>query len=295
VTSVNGRGEHGPLIEASTLAGRLGEEHLRVLDATVHLRRAHAGGPYRVESGRAGYELGHIPGAAFADIAGALSDPAAPYPFTLPSPERFAAAAGALGIGEETHVIAYAQQSPMWATRLWWLLRYFGFERVSVLDGGLPAWVAAGLPLARGEETCAPARFDARPHPEMLATRAQVQSIVAGRDNACLVNALAPEAFRGEGPGAYSRPGRIPGSASLHWERTIDPETGRFRPAAELAERLGSLGAPGSDPVIAYCGGGISATVDLFALTLLGRDGARLYDGSLTEWSADPSLPLQTG
>ncbi len=287
--------ERDLLIDPSVLAGRLGEQQLRILDATVHLRRAHAGGPYRVESGRADYEQGHIPGAAFADLAGALSDPASPYPFTLPSPERFADAAGALGIGGTTHVVAYSQQSPMWATRLWWLLRYFGFERVSVLDGGLPAWTAAGLPLARGEETYPPADFLPHPHPEMLADRAQVQSIVSGEGQACLVNALPPEAFRGEGPGAYSRPGRIPGSVSFHWENTIDPQTGRFRPVAELARRLGELGATGAEPLIAYCGGGISATVDLFALALIGRDQARLYDGSLTEWSADTSLPMETG
>jgi thiosulfate/3-mercaptopyruvate sulfurtransferase len=292
---VTERGQHEPLIEPFALASALGEEHLRILDATVHLRRAHTGGPYRVESGRADYELGHVPGAAFADIAGALSDPSSPYPFALPSPARFASAAGELGIGEDTHVVAYSQQSPMWATRLWWLLRYFGFERVSVLDGGLPAWVAAGLPLAQGEETYPRAEFLAHPHPEMLAKRAEVESIVAGERKACLINALTPEAFRGEGPGANSRPGRIPGSINVHWENAIDPETGRFRAAAELARRLGSVGTPGAEPVIAYCGGGISATVDLFALALLGRDQARLYDGSLTEWSADASLPMETG
>jgi thiosulfate/3-mercaptopyruvate sulfurtransferase len=283
------------LIEPAVLAARLGEEQLRVLDATVHLRRAQAGAPYRVESGRADYELGHIPGAAFADIAGALSDPDSPYSFTVPPLERFAAAAGALGIAADSDVVVYSQHSPMWATRLWWLLRYFGFERVSVLDGGLPAWVAAGLALAQGDETYPPAELLARPRPEMLADRREVERIVAGEGRACLINALSPEAFRGEGPGAYARPGRIPGSVNAHWENVIDPETGRFRAPAELARRLGSLGSPGSEPVIAYCGGGISATVDLFALALIGRDGARLYDGSLTEWSADASLPLETG
>ncbi len=284
-----------PLIESSALAERLGDERLRILDATVHLRRAEAGRPYRVESGQADYLREHIPGAAFADIAGALSDPGSPYPFTLPSPARFAGAAGELGIAEDSHVIAYSQHSPMWATRLWWLLRYFGFQRVSVLDGGLPAWKAAGLALSAGDERYGPAEFHAEPHPEMLAGRAEVERVVAGGGPACLVNALLPEAFRGEGPGAYSRPGRIPGSVNVHWEQTIDPSTGRFRPRAELARRLGDLGAPGTEPLIAYCGGGISATVDLFALALIGRDGSRLYDGSLTEWSADPSLPLETG
>ncbi len=213
----------------------------------------------------------------------------------MPEPQRFAAAAGGIGIGPDSHVISYSQHAPMWATRLWWMLRHFGHQQVSVLDGGRRAWEAAGLPLAGGRESYPPERFIATQHPQMLADRAQVQAASAGEIPACLVNALSPEAFRGDRPGAYSRPGRIPGSVNLHWERLIDPASGRFLAPAELERRLGDVGAPGADPVIAYCGGGISATVDLFALALVGREDTRLYDGSLTEWTADPSLPVEVG
>ncbi|HST40668.1 MAG TPA: rhodanese-like domain-containing protein, partial [Conexibacter sp.] len=136
------------LIDAAALDAHRDEPGLLIFDATVLLQRPPEGGPYEVLSGRAGYDAGHVPGAAFADLAGALSDPDAPRSFTLPSAERFAAAAGALGIGPDSHVVVYAQEATMWATRLWWLLRYFGFDAVSVLDGGLPAWTAAGLPLS---------------------------------------------------------------------------------------------------------------------------------------------------
>ncbi len=284
-----------PLVDAETLATRLGDPALRILDATVYLRRKVEGGPYTAEAGWPAYEQAHVPGAAFADVPGELSDTRSPYPFALPSAGSFAAAAGRLGIGAGTHVVAYAQESPMWATRLWWLLRFFGFDDVSVLDGGLPAWLAAGLPTEPGNVRYPPARFAARPRPELLATLDDVRAVVGGDGRACLLNALSESAFRGEGPGAYSRPGRIPGSSSLPAAGLLDPVTNRFRSLPQLEAAVAAAGVRDGEPVIAYCGGGISATVDLFALWLTGRADARLYDGSLTEWSADPSLPLVTG
>ncbi|HET9081709.1 MAG TPA: sulfurtransferase [Trebonia sp.] len=283
-----------PLVSPEELRAALGDERVRVFDATVFLRRAVEGGPYTVESGRGTYAPAHIPGAAFADITGELSDPESPFAFTLPSARHFAAAIGRMGVGDGTHVVAYAQDAPMWATRLWWLLRYFGHDDVSVLDGGLAAWTVAGGPVESGERRYPPASFTARPRPELLASLADVRDItVSGA--ACLVNALTPEAFRGDGPGAYSRPGRIPGSVNVPWNGLVDPETNRFRPPAELTAALSGGGIRYDQPVVAYCGGGISATVDLFALSLTGRDDVRLYDGSLTEWSANPDLPLVTG
>lgn len=285
-----------PLVDVTTLASRLDDPSLRIFDATVFLRRPPGGGPYVVESGHDRYLEEHIPGAAFADHPGELSDPDSPFAFTLPSAERFSAAAGRLGIGPGLHVVAYAQDTPMWATRFWWLLRFFGFDAVSVLDGGLPAWKAEGLELTSSEAEYPPREFVARPRPERLATIADVEVVVAGgAESTCLINALGPEAFRGEGSSSYSRPGRIPGSVSAPWADLIDAGTGRFRPLAKLERQLEAVGAGGTEPVIAYCGGGISATVDLFALSLVGRDDARLYDGSLTEWTHDPSLPVEVG
>jgi thiosulfate/3-mercaptopyruvate sulfurtransferase len=177
----------------------------------------------------------------------------------------------------------------MWATRLWWLLRYFGFDSVSVLDGGLPSWVAAGLPLSADLAAFPKATFPARPRPELRATRGDVVGGAWG----CLVNALAPNVFRGEGPTSYSRPGRIPGSVNAPAAELLDSGTGRFLPPDALRARLAHvLETPG---VVAYCGGGISATIVIFALAMLGRDDISLYDGSLAEWSADPSLPLEVG
>jgi thiosulfate/3-mercaptopyruvate sulfurtransferase len=286
-----------PLIDADTLAAHLGHPSLRIFDATVHLRREAAGTPYVPESGRAGYEHRHLPGAAFADLIGDLAEPASPFPFALPDAARFAAAAGALGIGPGTHAVTYSQTAPMWATRLWWLLGYFGFDEVSVLDGGLEAWREKGYDVERGTASYSPVRFEAGPRPERLARRSDVEAVVAdgkaGRASVPqLINALRPDAFAGLTPGAYSRPGRIPGSISVPYADLLD-DSGRFRDTESIEGRFASAGVDGDAPVIAYCGGGISATVDVFALGLLGRP-ARLYDGSLTEWSADPSLPLET-
>jgi thiosulfate/3-mercaptopyruvate sulfurtransferase len=285
-----------PLIDVNALADALDDPALRLFDATVNLVRPPGGGPYTVQSGRAEYEREHIPGAGFADLAGALSDPDSPFTFTLPSAQRFAHEAGRLGIGDGTHVVVYAQDSPMWATRLWWQLRYFGFDAVSVLDGGLPAWKASGLPLSDAVAEYPVATFVARPRSQWVAQRDEIERIVeAGDAPACLVNALTPPVFRGEGPSSYSRPGRIPGSVNAPWTALIDPDTNRFRSAPQLRDALEAAGVLGERPVIAYCGGGISATVDLFALSLVGRDDARLYDGSLTEWTRDPALPLEVG
>jgi thiosulfate/3-mercaptopyruvate sulfurtransferase len=285
-----------PLIDTDALAAVLDDPTLRLFDATVNLVRPTGGGPYTVQSGRAAYEREHIPGAGFADIPGALSDPDSRLPFTLPSPERFAQEAGRIGIGDGTHVVVYAQDSPMWATRLWWQLRYFGFDAVSVLDGGLPAWKASGRVSSDTPTKYSAATFVARPRPEWVARRPEIESIVeAGGATACLVNALTPPVFRGEGQSSYSRPGRIPTSVNAPWTALIDPDTNRFRSEPELRHALEAAGAFGERPVIAYCGGGISATVDLFALSLLGRDDARLYDGSLTEWTRDPALPVEVG
>jgi len=282
------------LIDAPALRRELDDQHLRIIDATAFLRREVADGPYTVESGRRSYDEAHIPGAVFADIPGELSDPDSPFPFTLPTPERFARVMGELGVGPHTRVVAYTQESPMWASRLWWLLRYFGFDDVRVLDGGLPAWRRAGFALSSVSPAVEPASFVARPRPELLATKDDVIAVVGGQP-ACLVNALTARAFRGEGT-AYSRPGRSPGSLSAPAHDLVDPDTGCFRPREELAGELaGLLHIDPEIPVIAYCGGGISATVDVFVLSLLGRDDVRLYDGSLTEWSADPRLPLEVG
>ena len=273
------------LVGADELRAELGDPRLRVLDGTVLLDFPPGGGPPKVTSGRAGYDAGHVHGAAFADLVVDLSDPDSGLPFTVPSAERFAAAVGALGVGDDARVVVYDQGATTWATRLWWLLRYFGFDEVRVLDGGLPAWRAAGGELGTEPASYPPATFTPHPRPELLASTDDV--LEASADGAtCVVNALDDAMYRA---------GRIPGSSQLAASSLLDPETGRVRPVEELRSAIAEVVPEGGPAPIAYCGGGIAATLDVFALALAGREDARLYDGSMTGWTADPARPVETG
>lgn len=293
---------------------------LRVLDATTHLDRPPGGGPYQVRSGAEDFAAGHVPGAVHVHV-GALRDPASPLPFALPDPHDLATAVAGLGVDDAAHVVVYSANSPMWATRLWWLLRWAGHGRVSVLDGGLPGWRAAGLATATGPVTPRPGTFTAQVRTGLLAELGEVEQLVltgasctadapgapgasgvAGasggtgdhRAAPVVVNTLSPAVFRGEGVTSYSRPGRLPGSVNLPWTVLVDPGTHRWRSEGELSEVLDAVLPPGR-AVVAHCGGGVSATTLVFAAHLLARPPVRLYAGSLAEWSARPDLPLVTG
>lgn len=278
-----------PLVPAAWLAEHLADPDLRVLECTVHLRRRDEGG-FFLESGRADWETGHIPGSVFADLIVDLSEPAAPYPCTAPDGKRFAAAMEALGVGEGTRVVVYDRTNSAWATRVWWLLRTFGFDDAAVLDGGWRAWTADGLPVSAEVTDLPPAHFVAQPRP-LFASKDDVVAVL-GDGATCIVNALGPEQHRGDDVG-YARPGHIPGALNVPAAELVDPETNRYLPLPELAERFaGVLSKP---RVITYCGGGIAATSDAFALTLLGHQDVAVYDGSMSEWTADPALPLELG
>ena len=279
------------LVDAAWLHANLGDPNLRILEATVHLRRD---GDRMVRvSGRAEFDEGHIPGAQFADLIEALSDTTTSLPFMMPSPEQFAREVGRLGVGDGHRVICYDRAQGMWATRLWWMFRAFGHDQVAVLNGGYREWLAAGCPVETSVTTPGPATFSPRPRPEFVASKQDV--LAAINDGAvCTINALAPEVHRGEA-GTYPRRGRIPKSVNVPAAGLFDHETGLLRPPAELKAAFDAVGATSRERVIAYCGGGIAATLDAFVLTILGHPNVAVYDGSLTEWVADDSLPVEVG
>ncbi|MGW5436998.1 sulfurtransferase [Nocardia asteroides] len=281
------------IVSVSQLRERLGEPGLVVVDASVEFTVLDDGG-FVLESGRAAHAGAHIPGAVFADLLTDFADPEAEQPCTAPESERFAAAAGALGIGAGVHVVVYDRLDGIWATRFWWQLRLEGFDDVAVLDGGFAAWRAAGAPVADAPVTPIPATFTARRRPGLLRSTAEVASALAD-PGTVLVAVLDPELYRGEAE-VFARPGHIPGSVNLPIDRIRDPETGILRPAAELRAVFADAGLldPAVTPV-AYCGGSVAATGVAHALALVGRADAAVYDGSLRAWTADPTLPLVVG
>jgi thiosulfate/3-mercaptopyruvate sulfurtransferase len=281
------------LIDTDALEQRLGDPDLRVLDCTTHL----IPDPkitYQVVPGRADFEKGHIPGAQFVDLQGDLSDKSHRFRFMLPSAEAFAAAMAGLGVGEETRVVLYSTANPWWATRVWWLLRVFGFDEAAILNGGWQKWSREGRPVESGAATPRPpGRFVIRePRPLMVGREEVLQAI--GDGAACTINALLPEQHAGTGGTTYGRPGHIKGSVNLPAAHLLDPDTNEFLPADELRGRFAAIGAF-DKRVITYCGGGIAASADALALVMLGHPEVRLYDASLGEWATDPTLPMETG
>ena len=284
------------LVETSALEASLDAPELRIVDCTTWLKPAEPGddAPYRVVPGRAEYDMEHIPGAVFLDIQGTISDPDTRLRFMAPSAERFADAMGRLGIGDTSRVVLYSAGSIMWATRVWWMLRAFGFEHAAVLDGGWEKWKAEGRPVSSEPVQYPPARFTASLAPGRFVDRDHVLSRLDDTDTV-MVNALAPAFHLGEGPSRYGRPGRIPGSVNVSAARLLDPSNGAFVPLDD-ARRLHEEAGIGRDRhVVAYCGGGISATVGLFLLHQLGYDDLTLYDGSMGDWAPDPGLPIEAG
>jgi thiosulfate/3-mercaptopyruvate sulfurtransferase len=281
------------LISTRDLAERLasGSSTLRIFDATVHLRPANPG-PYTVESGRADYEAAHIPSAAFADLSTDLSDSSSPLRFTLPPATQLEAALSSLGLSNADDCVLYSSTSPMWATRLWWMLRSLGFDAM-VLDGGLSKWRAEGRPVVTGVEHYPPGAFDAQPRHGLWADKNEVHGAI-GDGAVCTINALSASAHAGTAAVHYGRPGHIAGSVNVPYASLLDVD-GSFAPAEHLRTAFESTGALTKPRVICYCGGGISATMDALALTLLGHPNVAVYDGSLSEWVLDPALPMATG
>jgi thiosulfate/3-mercaptopyruvate sulfurtransferase len=287
------------LVETDWLEAHLADPDLRILDCTVWLPDYfEKSGRVIPASGRSAWEQGHIPGSAFADLIHDLSDPDnSRFMFPMPPPEQFARVMSRLGVGDDTRVVLYDAFLSTWAARLWWMLRAFGFDRAAVLNGGWAKWTKEERTVSTAAPTYAPAHFTVRPRLELIARKEEVQAAFA-TEGTCLVNALTPDEFAGTGPIHYTRPGHIPSSANVPFAGpggVVDMETATYRSPEQLRTLFDAVGATTRDRVITYCGGGIAASNAAFALRLIGMENVAIYDGSLTEWGADPSLPLEVG
>jgi thiosulfate/3-mercaptopyruvate sulfurtransferase len=276
-----------PLVSTQWLADHLGADDLVVVDASVISYTQPNGKPGRL-SGHEQYIVdGHIPGALFADLIDDFSDPDGRFPYTRPDSARFAAAAGALGIGPETTVVVYDTGFGQFASRLWWLFRAFGHDNAAVLDGGLTAWIADDRPIERGHLESAPTTFAAIERPDAWVDKAFVERVVRGEEHASLICTLSVKEIEGRG-----RPGHIPGSSAVPLTRLVDRAARITLADEQLREALvPALGAP---RIVAYCSGGIAAATAALQLVRLGETNVAIYDGSLNEWAADPDAPLVT-
>jgi thiosulfate/3-mercaptopyruvate sulfurtransferase len=237
------------------------------------------------------YASGHIPGAVFVDLDRDLAaPPGAGGRHPLPTAEDFERAMRAAGVRTDAPVVVYDDANGLPAARAWWLLRYFGHAQVALLDGGLGAWLAAGRPLTEGDERPRqPGDFQARPGAMSVLDAAQAGALAAA---GVLIDARAPERYRGETEPMDPVAGHIPGARNWPMARTLNA-AGRLLPETELAEGLRAL-TRGAE-VGAYCGSGITAAHTVLALELAGIRGAALYPGSWSEWVTDPARPVATG
>lgn len=285
------------LVEPDWLEARLDQPDLHILDCTVHLSFDSETGERHSVSGRKDWERSHIPSSVFADLLDDFSVTEDPdYPYQLPAADAFAEAMGALGVGDGSRVVLYDAEGNGWASRFWWMLRVFGFDRAGVLDGGWTRWVTEERPVSTETPTRNPATFTPEFRPELIADKSEVLESIEDEDR-CLLNALRPADFAGTGVVKYGRPGRIPDSVNVPTvgeDAIIDQETARFAPPAELRRRFRAVGATNAEKVITYCGGAIAASSAALALSLIGVENVAVYDGSLSEWGGDTSCPMVT-
>jgi thiosulfate/3-mercaptopyruvate sulfurtransferase len=282
------------LVSTDWLAAHLGPSGPRVVD--IRGKVLPPGIKPRYLPKRAEYEAAHVPGAVFVDWTRDIVDPLDPVPAQIAKPDAFAAKMGELGIGDDTLVVAYDDYNHMFAGRLAWALRYYGHDAVRILDGGWLRWLAEGRPTSRELPARASARFTSRAHPALRRTADEMERAL-GRSDVLLIDARPQDQYTGA-VSAAGRAGHIPGARNVPYVRLVDAQTGTFLPDDELARAFSEAGidvAKLPRDIVVYCNGGVSCTVTLHALRMLGRDDVAVYDGSWNEWGNNEHRPITRG
>lgn len=280
------------LVDTEWLAAHLADPAIRIVDARGVIRPPGAPTPWYLES-RQEYANAHIPGAVYVGWLTDMVEPDAPVKMTVASSERFAALMGRLGIGDEHLVVAYDDEGNHIAARLWWALNYYGHPAVRLLDGGYPKWAAEGRPVTAEVPRHPPAPFSARLRPEWRVMGEEVRGVI-GDPRVRLVDCRGPDVFRGEVTRG-ERKGHIPSAVNVpifsFWEGPYKT----WKPEAELQALHEAAGVTPDKQVITYCNAGVSASVGLLALKLLGYPSATLYAGSWYDWERDLKNPTEVG
>ena len=278
------------LISSATLGKHVGEPAWIVADCRFKLDD--------VDWGEREYAAAHIPGAVYVHLDRDLSAPKTGTNGRHPLPDAatMAATFSRLGISSGSQVVAYDQDNGMYASRLWWMLRYMGHDAVAVLDGGFAKWRSEGRETRAGVESRPPASFSGKPRGEMIVDAPTVASVSAAGSSATkLLDARAPQRYRGETEPLDRVPGHIPGAANYFFQQNLDAN-GTFRTPEELRTQIGGvLGGTHAQDVVCYCGSGVTACHNLLAMEHAGLKGAKLYPGSWSEWSSDPARPVEKG
>ena len=275
------------LVSTQWLAERLGEPGLVVIDASAHL-------PDAGRDARAEFEAAHIHGARFLDLD-TLRDFASPVPAALPTAAQFAARMAAIGVSDGNRVVVYDDSGVKTSARAWFIFRMHGMRKVALLDGGLGKWRTEGRPLEGGAPESDAGHVTTAPGPGTVRSKAEILANIA-TDDEQLLDARGAGRFTGAEP--EIRPGmpsgHIPGSRNLPFGGVLDAD-GTFKDEAGLRQAFAEAGIDLDRPVVTTCGSGVTAAVLLFAMHLLGKEDTALYDGSWSEWGADPATPKATG
>ncbi len=289
-------GKADPLVQTGWLAEHLDDPDIRIVDIRGYVRKADLGGGLQKAeylAAREEYDEAHIPGAVYVDWTRDVIDPDDPVPVQVAPPERFASFMGSIGIGDETLAVIYDHTGGQFATRLWWALLLYGYDKASVLDGGWKKWISEGRPTTDEVPTPEPATFTPKPRSAWRKTAEEV--LAASRDGRALILDARDAAQYTNALRRGSRGGHIPGAQHLHSESLFDPESGTFLSGEELSRKVHEAGVPEDReaPVVAYCNGGVAATVPLFTLYRLGYRNLANYDGSWNEWGEREDLPTE--